>query len=74
MIGLRRTVEKPFFFLMIIIYMFGAATVLMFLLYGLVTLSLVSGVVWILVIAVSIGTTGMRFYKQSVARGWPKSA
>ena len=63
---------RPFFNLLLIFYLFGTATVLMFLLFGLLYLSLVSGLIWTVIVALSLGTTVKRFYKQSITRYWEK--
>jgi len=65
---------RPFFNLLVIFYLFGAATVLMFLLFGLFNLSLISGVIWAIVVILSLATTVKRFVLQSVARDWGKEA
>lgn len=65
---------RPFFSLLVIFYLFGAATVLMFLLFGLFYLSLVSGVIWTVIVILSLGSTAKRFYKQSITRYWGKDA
>jgi len=61
---------KPFFYLLVIFYLFGAATSLMFLLHGLQSLAFISGVIWAVIVIISIRTTARRFYQQSVARDW----
>ena len=63
---------KPFFYLLLIFYLFGSSTVLMFLLFGLVYLAGVSAVIWVLFVIASINSTVKRFYKQSFERTWPK--
>ena len=63
---------RPFFNLLVIFYLFGAATVLMFLLFGLFYLSLLSGVIWVFVILLSLLTTVRRFVQQAKARSWAK--
>jgi hypothetical protein len=63
---------RPFFNLLVIFYLFGAGTVFMFLLFGLINLSLISGVIWAVVVIVSIATTVRRFYQQAAARDWRK--
>ena len=63
---------KPFFFLLLIFYLFGTSTVLMFLLFGLLNLAVISGVIWIFFVIASINSTVKRFYKQTVRRSWPK--
>lgn len=65
---------RPFFNLLVIFYLFGAATVLMFLLFGLFNLSLISGVIWAVVVILSLATTVKRFVQQSVARDWGEEA
>jgi hypothetical protein len=44
----------------------------MFLLYDLNYLAAICGIIWAIIVAISISTTGKRFYKQSVARDWKK--
>jgi len=61
---------RPFLWLLVIFYLFGTATILLFLLYGLVVLSVVSGTIWAMIVFISLWTTGRRFYEQSVARDW----
>jgi hypothetical protein len=63
---------RPFFNLLLIFYLFGTATVLMFLLSGLLYLTLVSGLIWTVIVILSLGTTVKRFYKQSITRYWEK--
>jgi hypothetical protein len=63
---------RPFFNLLLIFYLFGAATVLMFLLFDLFYLSLISGVTWAIIVILSLMTTVKRFYKQAVTRNWEK--
>jgi hypothetical protein len=63
---------RPFFNLLLIFYLFGAATVLMFLLFDLFYLSLVSGVTWVIIVILSLKTTVKRFYDQAVTRDWEK--
>ncbi len=63
---------RPFFNLMLIVYSFGASTILMFLLFDLVNLSIVSAVVWILIVIYSLGSTAKRFYNQAIKRHWKK--
>jgi len=58
--------------LLLIFYLFGAATVLMFLLFNLFYLSLISGVTWAMIVILSLMTTVKRFYKQAVTRNWEK--
>ncbi len=63
---------KPFFYLLLIFYFFGTSTVLMFLIFNLVYLAVISAVIWSLFVIASVGSTVKRFYKQSLARDWPK--
>jgi len=63
---------RPFFNLLVIFYLFGAATVLMFLLFGLNYLALVSGLIWVFVIILSLLTTVKRFVQQAKTREWGK--
>lgn len=63
---------RPFFNLLVIFYLFGAATVLMLLLFDLFYLSLVSGVTWVIIVILSLLTTVKRFYRQAVTRDWVK--
>ncbi len=63
---------KPFFYLLLIFYFFGTSTILMFLLFDLPNLAVISALVWIIVVIASITSTVRRFYKQSIARYWPK--
>ena len=63
---------RPFFNLLLIFYFFGTSTVLMFLLFDLFYLAVVSAAIWVVVVAASINSTVRRFYKQSVVRYWPK--
>jgi hypothetical protein len=65
---------RPFFNVLLIFYLFGTATVLIFMLFGLSTLSLISGVIWSLVVIWSLNTTVKRFIKQSVKRNWGEEA
>jgi hypothetical protein len=65
---------RPFFNLLVIFYLFGAATVLMFLLFGLFYLSLLSGVIWVFVILLSLMTTVRRFFQQAKTRDWAKKS
>jgi len=61
---------RPFFNLLLIFYFFGTSTILMFLLFNLVYLAIISAIVWTLVVIASINSTVKRFYKQSVKRDW----
>jgi len=61
---------RPFFFLLVIFYLFGASTVMMFLLFHLLYLSLVSGVLWSAIVIVSIFSTMRRFFQQALKRNW----
>ena len=63
---------RPFFNLLLIFYLFGTSTILMFLLFDLKILALISGLVWAAVVLASINFTVKRFYKQSTRRYWPK--
>ena len=63
---------KPFFFLLLIFYLFGTSTVFMFLLFDLLYLAAISGVVWALFVIASINSTVRRFFKQAMARDWVK--
>ena len=65
---------RPFFNLLLIFYLFGFSTVLMFLLFDLFYLGLISGVIWALIIIFSINTTAKRFYQQSVTRYWKQDS
>lgn len=65
---------RPFFSLLVIFYLFGTATVLMFLLFGLFCLSLVSGVIWIIIVISSLRSTVKRFYEQFKKREWEKES
>jgi hypothetical protein len=61
---------RPFFNLLLIFYFFGTSTILMFLLFNLVILAIISAIIWTLVVIASINSTVKRFYKQSVKRYW----
>ena len=61
---------RPFFNLLLIFYLFGTSTIFMFLLYDLIYLATICGVIWAILVVISINSTGKRFYKQSVARYW----
>ncbi len=63
---------KPFFFLLLIFYFFGTSTILMFLLFDLLYLAVISAVVWVLFVISSINSTVRRFVKQAKARDWLK--
>ncbi len=63
---------RPFFNLLVIFYLFGAGTILMFMLFGLFNLSLISGVTWVIIVVLSLATTVRRFFRQAVARDWGK--
>jgi len=65
---------RPFFSLLLVFYSFGSSTILMFLLFDLFYLALISGVIWALMVIYSINTTVKRFYKQSVTRNWKKDS
>ena len=62
----------PFFRLLIVFYLFGTAVVLMFVLFGLLNLAVVSGTLWAIFVLVSILSIVRPFIKQSVAREWMK--
>jgi len=61
---------RPFFNLLLIFYFFGTSTILMFLLFNLLFLALISAIIWVLMVIASINSTVKRFYKQSVKRYW----
>jgi hypothetical protein len=61
---------RPFFYLMIIFYLFGAAIVMMFNLFNLIPLAIISGVLWLVIVVISILTTSKRFYTQAKKRRW----
>jgi hypothetical protein len=63
---------RPFLNVLVIFYLFGVSTVLMFLLFGLFNLSLVSGVIWAIVVILSLATTARRFIRQAKERDWRK--
>jgi hypothetical protein len=63
---------RPFLNLLVVFYLFGTATVMMFLLFDLRILALISGVIWTIIVITSILTTAKRFYKQSITRFWKK--
>ena len=63
---------RPFFNLLLIFYLFGTSTVFMFLLFDLLYLAVVSGIVWAIIVTISINSTVKRFYKQSIKRYWKK--
>jgi hypothetical protein len=63
---------RPFLNLLLIFYLFGTSTIFMFLLYDLNYLAAISGIIWAILVVISITTTGKRFYKQSVTRYWKK--
>jgi hypothetical protein len=63
---------RPFFNLFIIVYAFGTSTVLMFFLFNLKELAIVSAVLWGIIVVLSVATTLRRFVKQSVKRSWTK--
>ena len=65
---------RPFFNLLMIFYLFGTATVMMFLLFDLFYLALVSGVIWTIIVIFSVTSTVKRFYRQSVTRYWKKES
>jgi len=61
---------RPFFFLLVIFYLFGASTIMMFLLYHLFYLSVISGIIWFIIVVFSIWSTVRRFFKQAIKRKW----
>jgi hypothetical protein len=61
---------RPFFFLLVIFYLFGAANVMMFSLFNLASLTIISGVLWLIIVIISILTTGRRFFNQAKKRDW----
>ncbi len=63
---------RPFFNLLLIFYLFGSSTIMMFLLFDLLSLALVSATIWAFIVVISINSTGKRFYRQSVKRNWKK--
>jgi hypothetical protein len=65
---------RPFFYLLVIFYLFGAATVIMFSLFHLIYLSIISGVVWLVIVLISISTTAKRFFDQAKKRSWEPDA
>ena len=65
---------RPFFNLLLIFYLFGTATVLIFLLFGLFNLSLISGLIWAVIVIFSLFTTVKRFIQQSTEREWGEYA
>ena len=63
---------RPFFSLVLVFYLFGTATVMMFFIFNLVVLALISGLAWIIFVMISVLTTVRRFYNQSITRYWKK--
>jgi len=63
---------RPFFNLLLVFYLFGTATVMMLLLFNLAYLALISGMIWTIIVILSIASTVRRFYKQSITRYWKK--
>jgi len=61
---------RPFFFLLLIFYLFGASTIMMFLLYHLSYLAIISGIIWFMIILISIVSTVRRFFEQALKRNW----
>ncbi len=61
---------RPFFFLLVVFYLFGASTVMMFLLYHLFYLSLIAGAIWAIIVLLSLSLTGKRFFRQAKERNW----
>jgi hypothetical protein len=64
---------RPFLNLLLIFYLFGSTTVLMFLLFNLVFLAVISATIWAIIVVLSINFIAKRFYKQSVKREWKKA-
>ncbi len=65
---------RPFFNLLMIFYLFGTSTILMFVLFNLPYLAAISGVLWAIIVIMSINSTAKRFYKQSIKRVWQKTS
>ena len=63
---------RPFLSLLVVFYLFGTATVMMFLLFDLLYLAAISAVIWTIFVIASINSTVKRFYKQSIKRTWLK--
>jgi hypothetical protein len=63
---------RPFFNLFAIVYAFGTSTILMFFLFNLEELAIVSAVLWGIIVVLSVATTLRRFVKQSTKRSWTK--
>jgi hypothetical protein len=61
---------RPFFYLMVIFYLFGASIALMFSLFDLTVLAIISGVLWLVIVIISISTTSKRFFAQARKRRW----
>jgi len=62
----------PFFRLLLVFYLFGTAVVLMFLLFGLLNLAIISGILWAIFVMVSIISIVRPFFRQSTEREWMK--
>ena len=62
----------PFFRLLVVFYLFGTAVVLMFLLFDLLNLAIISGILWAIFVLVSILSIVRPFLKQSMDREWMK--
>lgn len=60
----------PFFRLLLVFYLFGTAVVLMFLLFGLQTLAIVTGALWGVFVLISIVSIVVPFFRQSIDREW----
>jgi hypothetical protein len=63
---------RPFFNLLVIFYLFGTATIMMFILFDLTNLALAAGLIWALTVILSLNNTAKRFYHQSIKRVWKK--
>ena len=61
---------RPFFNLLVIFYLFGTATIMLFILFDLVPLALAAGIIWAITMILSIKNTAKRFYDQSIKRVW----
>jgi hypothetical protein len=62
----------PFFWTVIIFYLFGTATVMMFVQYGLFYLAIVSGAIWAIMVIISMFTVVKPFFDQAKKRDWTK--
>lgn len=63
---------RPFFNLLVIFYLFGTATLMMFILFDLANLAIAAGAIWALVVLLSLKNTVKRFFEQAVKRDWKK--